>query len=264
MTKAATVRTRADRLRAAARALAAAERERRPIPPLTRSIPDLTEDEAYAVARMRVAETGRGSLGYKLGYTSAAMRAQMGIEEPNHGVLLEGGAIAGDMPVPLDRLIHPLVEPEITVLMGRDLGGPGVDGDEAWDAVDMVFPSLEIVDTRYESYSFAALDNIADNSSAACFVLGDGVPRREVAEPGGRAVRLERDGQSVDRGSSSDAMGGPALALAWLANRLARTGFCLRAGQLVMTGGLTRAYPAHAGSRFSASFDGLGSVAAQF
>jgi 2-keto-4-pentenoate hydratase len=192
------------------------------------------------------------------------MRAQMGIAEPNYGVLLEGSLVAAHEVVPSDRLIHPRVEPEVTFLMARDLAGADLGHAEAWEAVEAVFPSIEIVDTRYEDYAFTALDNIADNSSAARFVLGDRVEREAAGDLRAMTVRLEQDGAEIDRARGGDAMGDPVLALAWLANKLAESGRAISAGALVMTGGLTRAHAAPAGARFCASFDGLGTVAAQF
>lgn len=227
-------------------------------------MPDLTVEEAYEISRLRIAGNGLGAIGYKLGYTSAAMRQQMGISEPNYGILLAGSIIPDGKSIPMDELIHPLVEPEITFLLGSDLSGPDVDRDKAWEAIEAIMPSIEIVDTRYESYKFKAVDNIADNSSAARVVLGPMVKRDDAPDLRCVGVRLSQSGQTIDEGVGSNAMDDPVLALAWLANKLADTGSRLRAGELIMSGGLTRAHPAASGSVFSATFDGLGKVVAMF
>jgi 2-keto-4-pentenoate hydratase len=251
-------------LQAAAEALVNAEKVRQPIAPLSLSMPDLNESEAYEIARRRTAAIGKTSIGYKLGYTSAAMRAQMGVTEPNYGVLLAGSEVPQNETVSLGELIHPLLEPEITFLMGRDLAGPEIGREEAWRAVAAVMGSLEIVDTRYESYKFSAVDNISDNSSAARFVLGDRIERNDTGDLGNVPVRFEKDGTQIEVGKGSDAMGDPVLALAWLANKLVECGSGIRAGELIMTGGLTKAHPAEAGSQFTARFEGIGAVTAQF
>jgi 2-keto-4-pentenoate hydratase len=251
-------------LEQAAQALVAAERDSSPIAPLTTAIADLSVSEAYRIASLRTAAIGRATIGYKLGYTSAAMRVQMGVDEPNYGVLFEGSGGTGENVVAADALIHPLVEPEITFVMARDLVGPGVDRERAWEAVESVVASLEVVDTRYLSYKFKAADNISDNSSAARFVLGDRIARDDVGDLRSMAVTLERDGIVVDAGAGGDALGDPVLALAWLANELAKKGLYIRAGEIVMSGGLTKAHAANPGSRFSASFEGLGNVVAIF
>lgn len=216
------------------------------------------------IARLRTAAMDCATIGYKLGYTSAAMRAQMGIAEPNFGVLLAGSRWPQEQTLPLGELIHPLLEPEITFLMGSDLTGPDVGRNDAWQAIEAIICSLEIVDTRYESYSFTAVDNISDNSSAARFVIGEWVGREAARDLQDVSVGLEQDGRPIDAGKGSDAMGDPVMALAWLANKLSETGSQILAGQLVMTGGLTKAHPAKAGFRFAASFSGIGTVAAQF
>ncbi|GEO00832.1 2-keto-4-pentenoate hydratase [Novosphingobium sediminis] len=255
--------TRSALLRKAADTLARAEASRAPIAPLSRSIADLTTGEAYAIADLRAARRRSPLVGYKLGYTSAAMREQMGIDHPNYGRLFAASVTRRGW-LRSGQLIHPRVEPEIALLLGRDLKGPEVSRAEAWGAVQAVMPSLEIVDTRYVSYEFTAPDNIADNSSAARVVLGTPVPADAAPDLCAVSVELSCDGVVVGTGLGRDAMGDPIRALAWLANALAAIGAGLRAGDIVMTGGLTRAHPAAPGARFSASFGGLGEVAAQF
>lgn len=250
-------------LHLAARALLEAERECMPIRLLTRSMPDLTVEEAYKIADLRNAACGLSPLGYKLGYTSAAMRAQMGIEDPNYGRLFAAQAVTQGT-IASEELIHPRIEAELTVLMGKELAGPDTGWEAAWDAVAAVMPSLEVVDTRYESYHFTAVDNISDNSSAARFVLGEHVLRSAIANLRDVAVELSCNGQVIDTGWGRDAMGDPIVALAWLANVLYRSGTSLKAGDLVMTGGLTRAHAARSGDIFSAHFNGLGAVSVKF
>lgn len=250
-------------LHAAARRLAEAERERRAITILSRSIPDLSIADAYKIAELRNAEYGDPVVGYKLGYTSEAMRLQMGVDEPNFGILTRRNRVSGNL-IETGRLIHPMVEPELTLVMGQRLAGPGIDRDEAWEAVSAIVPSLEIVDTRYESYNFTAADNISDNSSAALFVLGAASSRTEITDLREVPVELSRDGKVIDTGWGRNAMGDPAVALAWLANTLSKIGKAIEPGEVVMTGGLTRAHRAEPGSQFSASFGVIGTVFAQF
>ena len=255
---------RPTQLARAAQALATAERDCVPIDPLSTQIPDLTVVEAYEIASLRTASMNRPIIGYKLGYTTEAMRRQMGVNEPNFGVLLEGSQLASGQRAPVGELIHPLVEPELTFLMGRELAAPDINREAAWDAVDVVYASLEIVDTRYRSYGFKAVDNIADNSSAARFVLGDGIGSKDITDIGSVQALLACDDVEVGRGKGADALGDPVLALLWLVRSLAANGERLKAGQFVMTGGLTAACNPRSGSRISASFSTIGSVAVQF
>ncbi|GIW20728.1 MAG: hypothetical protein KatS3mg065_1024 [Chloroflexota bacterium] len=98
---------------------------------------------------------------------------------------------------------------------------------------------LEIVDSRYEGFRFRAADNIADNSSAARLVLGGRLvdPRAvDLAEIG---VVFSADGALVATAAGAAVEGHPAAAVAWLVRHLARTGEELRAGDIVISGGLT-------------------------
>jgi 2-keto-4-pentenoate hydratase len=253
-----------ERVAAAADALVAARRSRRPIPTLTTHWPDLNESDAYAIARATEALLAEPRVGYKLGYTSAAMRAQMGVDQPNYGVLTAPTRVVHGGVLPMAELIHPLVEPEIAFVMAADVPDP----EQTGAAVASVHAALEIVDTRYEAYRFKAPDNIADNSSAARFVIGPAMALPQGTDLAALPVRLWADGDLLGEGSGADALGHPLAALTWLAERLLQDGAMLRTGDVVLTGGLTRAYAAQPGMRFSArvsdSAQGGGEVALRF
>ena len=237
-----------------------AARERRAGSPLSDDCPTLNETDAYAIQAELLRLTGGTRTGYKLGFTSAAMREQMGVDHPNSGVLLDQMRIGGS-DLPAGDLIQPRVEPEIAIQLGRDLRGADVTPEQVADAVVAVLPAIEVVDSRYRDYRFKSVDNIADNSSAARYVLGAPRPLREVGDLRRVTVRLEIDGVVVDRGIGEAALGSPLAAVAWLAAHLDRTGQALYAGEVVLTGGLTRAHALLPGSTAQARFDaGLGTL----
>ena len=255
--------TQAQRLAELARIaeeLARAEREVARIELVTTRIPDLTRDESYAIAQSVSQGRGRRT-GYKLGYTSEAMRRQMNIEQPNYGILTEDMMVGpGLNEIDAGRFFHPRVEPELSLQLGADLRADHPGAEEVAAAIVKVYPSIEIVDTRYHDYRFTALDNIADNSSSARCVLGTALPYDRGLDLKSCRVELLADGKPLAGGQGSDALGDPLLAVAWLAEALAARGEFLRAGDLVMTGGLTCAYPIAAGELFCARFAGIGSV----
>ena len=176
--------------------------------------------------------SGARVAGWKLGYTSQAMREQMGIDEPNFGplfdtMLLSSGAF-------LDSgVVQPRVEPEIAAVLARDVALP----TDAVDAVGEWRLALEIVDSVWHDYRFDWALNTADGSSAAFVVLGD--PVVGVAD---LDIELDVGGQTLV-GRSNAAMGDPRIALRWLAEQLERHPRGLRAGDVIITGGLTRAMP---------------------
>ena len=249
----ATVDALADRLHRA-------ERERRAIGRLTDERPDLSIEDAYRIQTALLARKladGERIIGGKLGFTSRAMREALGVSQPNYGWLTDTMVLL-DGDVPVGELIHPKVEPEIAFLLGRDLAGSAVGVAHVLAATEAVFACLEVVDSRYEGFRFLAADNIADDSSAARLVLGT-----RAIPPGDLDLRLlgvvlEVDGEVRATAAGAAAEGHPAAAVAWLVRRLAAESRGLEAGQLVISGGLTRPFDLQAGTTMTVTIDRLG------
>ncbi len=250
-----------------------AELTKTPIEVLTASHADLDEQDAYAIAaatlQRRQAHHDAQVVGFKLGYTSPAMRAQMNIARPNYGVLTtdhllnhEGGQLDGL--VPSDELMHPLVEPEITILINRKIEGGHQTRQSILSHIEAVMPSLEVVDTRYKEYKFTLFDNISDNSSASRVVLGNPKKLSQVDDLRLSGVLLWSEGRCIDNGVGANSMGDPLLSIVWLANFLAEKEQSIPAGSIIMTGGLSKAHPAKSQQSFVAEFGGLGVVKAHF
>ena len=160
-----------------------------------------------------------------------------------------------DQQVAIGGFIHPRVEPEIALQTGRSLEGRELSITQIVEATEAIFPALEIVDSRFCDYRFRSVDNIADNSSAAGYALGRGVPAGSIAAPESLRCKLFRNGEVVGQGVGADAMGGPFQALLWLVKKLSTMGKILPAGSIVLTGGLTRAMVAAPGDQFRVEFD---------
>ncbi|WP_067678989.1 2-keto-4-pentenoate hydratase [Nocardia miyunensis] len=247
----------------AAAVLLEAERQRRDRGPLTDEWPELDLDTAYRVQRRLIekkVEAGEKIIGVKLGLTSRAKQARMGITSPLTAVLTDGYVLEADVPIPLDALIHPRVEPEIVFVMGKRLEGPGITAATALDAVESVHAGLEIIDSRYIDFKFTLPDVVADNASSARFVVGGKALSPKDLDLALEACVLTVNGSVVDSATGAAVQGHPAEALALAANALAARGEAIEAGQLVLTGGLTDAVFVHAGDQIGAEFTNLGSV----
>lgn len=223
--------------------------------PLSDHYPQMEITDSYAIQARLVASYPSLATGYKLGFTSAAMREQMGVNEPNFGVLLAETLTAGE--INHRRFIHPLIEPEIAVVTRSDLAGKNVTLDEVVAAVASLHAAMEIVDSRFQDYRFKSVDNIADNSSAAGYCLGPAVDAVKIAGPELLTCRLFRNDEFIAEGVGADAMGGPYQALLWLVVKLAEQGQSLPAGSVVLTGGLSRAQQSVPGDHFRVEFSGL-------
>jgi 2-keto-4-pentenoate hydratase len=237
---------------AAARSLRSARRAGRTLDvPLSRS-PGLSLADAYRIQDQMTAlrlAAGERLAGWKLGYTSAVMRAQMGIEAPNFGPLTDAMLLGSPAVLPAGAL-QPRVEPEIGLRLGRPLRTP-CSADDVLAACDAALACLEIVDSVWSGYRFTLEDNTADGSSAAWVAVGPSLPVSELAA---LPVELSVDGEVVERGTGAAASGHPALGVVWLAEQLAGRGQALEPGDLVITGGLTSAHPLEPGHSISASF----------
>ncbi|KAA9155268.1 4-oxalocrotonate decarboxylase [Amycolatopsis acidicola] len=247
----------------AAEVLLAAEAERRDRGPITDEWPELDLETAYRVQKRLIEKkvaAGEHVIGVKLGLTSRAKQERMGIDSPLTAVLTDGYALAADEPIPLDKLIHPRVEPEIVFVMGKRLAGPGITAATALDAVESVHAGLEVIDSRYIDFKFTLPDVVADNASSSRFVVaGKALSPRDL-DLALEACVLSVNGTVVDTATGAAVQGHPAEALALAANALASRGEAIEAGQIVLTGGLTDAVFAHAGDQITAEFSNLGSV----
>jgi 2-keto-4-pentenoate hydratase len=233
--------------------LAAARRDGVGCDPITTTAA-LDIDDAYAIQQagteLRVAR-GEIVVGWKLGYTSLAMRAQMGIEQPNFGPLTDAMLLAHDEAVS-PSLLQPRVEPEIGLRFARPLTG-NVSRDDVLGAVGEAFACLEVVDSVYPDYRFRLEDNTADGSSAAQVVVGPALRQLDGLES--IAVALWHNGKNVGSATGSAASGHPASGVVWLVDQLAQRSQQLRAGDIVITGGLTKAVPLDLGDHVEAVFD---------
>jgi len=238
--------------------LSKAVADRTAIDQLSDDVPELDLATGYAVQRALREQAGPLA-GWKLGVTSRAKQAQVGVNSPIYGFLAAGNALDLGAPLATGELIQPRAEPEIVFTMAADLAGPHVTAADVLAATASVAVGVEILDSRYRDYRFTMADVVADNTSAGRYLVGAPVP---VAGIDLRLVGvvLEHNGEVVATASGSASLGHPAAAVAWLVRALAAEGEGLRAGEVVLSGGLTAAVPVGPGDVVVASIDRLGTI----
>ncbi|MEU4691632.1 2-keto-4-pentenoate hydratase [Actinoplanes sp. NPDC023714] len=251
-----------DECRVIADRLLAAERDRAPIPPLTRERPGLTAADAYEIQLFNIRRRTAPIVGHKVGLSSKAMQEMMGVDEPDYGHLLADMRLSEDEPVDAGRYCHPRVEIEVAFLLGADLPAGDCTERDVLDATEAFAPSIELIDSRIEDWRIGLADTIADNASSAGFVVG--ADRVRMDDVRGIDAVLHRNGEVVASGRSDAVLGDPVTAVAWLARTVARFGVRLRAGHLILPGACARAVDVRPGDEFLAAFDGLGSVRLTF
>lgn len=225
--------------------------------------PHLSIDEAYLIQQellnLKLAE-GHQIAGPKMGLTSDAKMKQMNVEDPIYGYVFDYMVLSDGEELDTEELIHPKVEPEIAFILKKDLEGPGITGAHVLQATEYVFPALEIIDSRYENFNFTLPDVIADNTSASRVVFGSDLRQPDGLELDLIGVTLSINGEIKSLGAGAAVLGHPAYSVARLANMLARKGQALKAGQPILTGGITAAIRLSPGDYVSAKLGGLGEV----
>lgn len=238
--------------------LTGARTDRTAIPQLSDDAPGLDLPMAYDVQMLQRA--GRGDLiGWKLGLTSRAKQAQVGVHEPIRGFLATDHVL--DLGEPLSTADHiaPRCEPEIVFVMGADLLGASVTSTEVLSATAGVAVGIEVLDSRYTDYRFTMPDLVADNASAGRYAVGAAVPVTGI-DLRLVGVVLELNGEVVGTASGAASLGHPAAAVAWLVRSLAAEGGGLRRGDVILSGGLTAAVPVGPGDAVVATIDRIGSL----
>lgn len=254
------------RLSAAVERLERASASGMPCPPIVDLIGPSDIGAAYEVqkrlAERRVA-SGARLIGRKIGLTSAAVQAQVGVDRPDFGVLFDDMRYEDGEEIPFARLLQPKAEAEIAFLLAHDILDAS-DPAVIRDAVELAFPALEIVDSRIADWRIGITDTVADNASSGVFVIGStGLPL-EVLELADVAMTMRRNGEQVSQGTGRDCLGDPLNALAWLAATAIEFGAPLRAGDIVLSGALGPMVAVTPGDVFEAAIEPLGTITARF
>jgi 2-keto-4-pentenoate hydratase len=226
----------------------------------------LTLSQGYAVQlailRRRVA-AGDAQAGWKVGLTSAAMRAQQGVGEPCFGFLLRSGLLRSGARLAFDELIAPGIENELCLTIGEPLQGPNVTVDQARRAIAFVEPALEIAEVR-GNFSADMPLSMADNAQQRAFVVGESAPHDSRLSLAQAEVRVQFNDQECAVATGAEVMGNPIESVAWLANKLAEHGLALEAGMRVMSGSFTRQFAVARGDTVRSTFRPFGVVEASF
>jgi 2-oxo-hept-3-ene-1,7-dioate hydratase len=252
--------------RKAARALLQAEREARPIDPLTQTWPGITIEDAYEIQREVIGAklaAGRRVLGHKIGLTSKAMQAASGVHEPDYGVLLDDMFHRDGDTLEAARFIVPRIEVELAFVLGAPLKGPGVTLFDVLRATEYVVPALELIDGR-SKYPRRIQDNIADNAATGAVIVGGRTVRPLEVDLRWVAAILSRNAVVEESGVAAAVLGHPAMGVVWLANRLAAFGAGLEAGHFVLAGSFTRPVAVKAGDTVHVDYGPLGSMGVHF
>lgn len=233
------------------------------VPPLRDVLNPTDADGAYAIQTIntRLWEAqGRRIIGRKAGLTAKAVQAQLGVDQPDFGVLFADMEVADGGRLDPARALQPKAEAEIAFVLGADLPDADTTPEQVAAAVKTVHAAIEIVDSRIADWKITFADTVADNGSSAFFVVAkDGKPL-DGLDLKGAAMEMTFDGAVVSTGVGAAALGNPLNAAAWLAQTLAARDEPLKAGDILLAGALGPMVALTPGNRVHATIAGIGEV----
>ncbi len=234
---------------------------------ITDDYPDMDFEDAYDIQweiRRRKEARGHKIIGMKMGLTSWAKMAQMGVEQPCYGFLADYFSYADGSAIDTRHLIHPKVEAEFAYVTHRELKGPGVQVADVYAATDFVMPAVEVIDSRYRDFKFDLKSVVADNSSSSRYVSGGRCLPVDAMDYRTAGVVMEKNGEIVEMSAGAAVLGNPAESVAMLANMLGERGESIPAGTFIMTGGVTAAVAVEAGDSICVHYHDMGSLTLRF
>ena len=252
-----------DLTRAAALALYDARTRRQTIGPISLSHGIAGLEAAYAVAEINTRaqiNAGRRVVGKKVGLTSKAVQTQLGVDQPDFGILFDDMEILNGEDVSMSRLIQPKVEAEVAFILGKDVPGTAPSWSEFLLCIAYALPAIEIVDSAITDWKITLVDTVADNASSALYVLGDQPVTLGALSLGDLGMQMSKAGQVVSIGTGAACMGHPLRAAYWLACTMAQRGQGLLAGEVILSGALGPMVPVSAGDTVHAHIGALGTV----
>ncbi|MFI5958844.1 2-keto-4-pentenoate hydratase [Cryptosporangium sp. NPDC051539] len=247
----------ADRLRAAAD-------DTTPCAPVRDLLGPDDVDAAYAVQQLVANARAAALIGRKIGLTSPAVQRQLGVGQPDFGLLFDDMSVSSGGTVPPGRLLQPRAEAEVAFVLRADLADGDLELAQIEAAIDHAVAAIEICDSRIAGWDISFADTVADNASAGLFVLGDDRRSLDDVVPRDVTMSMSINGVEQSTGSGTACLGDPLLAVQWLAREARRFGQPLRGGQVILSGALGPMRPVAPGDVVEASVSGLGSVSVTF
>ena len=238
-----------------------------PCEPVRDLLPEHCLDSAYAVQYINSQywqNAGRRTVGVKAGLTSKSVQKQLGVEQPDFGVLYADMFIGDGETVALDAIMQPKVEAEIALVLKADIDVNNPTVVDIINATAYALPAIEIVGSRIADWNINIVDTIADNASSGLFVLGSKPVALDDLDLRLCGMVMERRGEQISTGAGQACLGNPLNAAVWLAKTFVENGAPLKAGDILLTGALGPMAAVKPGDTIETRISGLGTVRVAF
>lgn len=244
-----------------------ARRQARPCCPISERFGLSSIDDAYAIQELntqRALARGQRLVGRKIGLTSVAVQQQLGVDQPDFGMLFADMEYLDRAEIDTSTLIAPKAEGEIAFVLGKDITHADVTMAELMSSVEYLLPALEIVDSAIEDWKITITDTVADNASAAAYVLGRNPVRLDNLDLALEGMILNKNHKIAAMGVGAACLGNPLNACLWLARTMVAVGQPLRAGDVLLSGALGPMVAVEKGDHLDLRLTRLGQVSCRF
>lgn len=244
-----------------------AEITKMPIPPIRTAFPNEKNiDAAYEIQKLnteRKLKNGAKIIGKKIGLTSFAVQEQLGVDEPDFGILTDKMLIKNFSKLDNKHLMQPKAETEWAFVLKEDLDQDHLDLKTIKKAIDYALVAIEIVGSRIENWDIKITDTVADNASASHFVLGTTPIQLQDIDLENCKMQLFKNEILASLGQGKACMGNPLNAMLWLAQTMQKHQQPLKAGEIIITGALGPMVPIEKGDVLKTCIDDFEEVGFQ-
>ncbi len=254
-------------IEAAAKRLREAEAKGIVCEPVRKLLGTTDIEKAYAVQEINTAlrlAQGARIVGSKIGLTAPVVQKQLGVNQPDFGMLWHDKEVPNGGEISVSELMQPKAEAEIAFVLGKDLTSKNLTSIDIISAIDYALTSIEIVGSRIKNWDIKITDTIADNASASHWVVGHQPVKLENIDLLNCKMVMKNKGKIVSEGIGKNCLGSPINATLWLAQQMVKIGKPMRAGDLILTGALGPMVNVQAGDDFHVTIEGVGEVSVKF
>ncbi len=224
-------------------------------------------DAAYMVQKLNAEQklgAGIKPIGHKIGLTASVVQQQLGVDQPDFGLLWEDKQVQNGGEISVNELMQPKAEGEVAFVLDKDLAKEDLNLKDVEQAIGYLTTSIEIVGSRIKNWDIKIADTIADNASASHFVIGDQKVKLDKFDLVNCKMTMHNHKQQVTSGTGQACMGSPIHAVLWLAKKMYELEQPLKAGDLILSGSLGGMIDIQPGDKFQVVIEGLGSATAAF
>jgi len=246
-----------------ARMLREAEEQGIPIEPISNEIGGDNTELAYEIQNINTQiriNNGSRVVGKKIGLTSFDVQKQLGVDQPDYGVLFHDREVLNGQEVSYSSMMQPKAEAEIAFVLQKTLDKPNMTIVDVMKAIDFALPAIEIAGSRISDWKINLSDTIADNASASHYILGSTPVDIMDFDNVNCEMVMRCNGEQVSKGRGAACLGSPLNAVLWLANKMIEIGNPLRKDEVILSGALGKFVDVHPGDFIEATIEGLGFV----